>query len=489
MKVMEIHIPERLPRFIAQNCEPFSSLKPTHQFCITAMLWAWAMPRYQHCYNPRYASFQSKWLQRLWGNLQTMRKTLGDTYFSVLSGSNYEHFTHGYIPRQALGSALIDYLLDESPDVLRDRHGRKRERPRGCFRSRAGADSTALAKHSVWKGLICSPVLPINIDALEKFCLQTNNLRHVIAALWLIRLARIWGNELPINYEQKSTGRIFEVFSYIQCCPREVLSAALTGCWDYDIANAHYSILSQWAQRLGYSVASIDHYLTEKGAVRQTLSEDCYVPIDHIKESLIGILYGGILHTDPRFSSIASLLGKEGATAFVNHPIVKGIKNDITKVKRAIVNDLPRHAGKIGNNIGVYAQLDPKSSNALCHALQGVEAQALRAVVNAYGEKIILTMHDGWVASSRLSVTELNKLISGATGFELQVEETQMPKYLAKGQPSGATNSSALRDMIVEQFPKPYGEPKGWVLSGAPQWSLPAWVKGSRMPSRKRRAN
>ena len=98
-------------------------------------------------------------------------------------------------------------------------------------------------------------------------------------------------------------------------------------------------------------------------------------------------------------------------------------------------------------------------------------------------------MHDGWVSSSHLPVHELNKLVSQATGFELQVEATQMPKYLPKGLPSGAATNEALREWITQQFPKPFGAPRGWVLSGSPQWALPAWVKGSRMPKRKRSTN
>ena len=40
-------------------------------------------------------------------------------------------------------------------------------------------------------------------------------------------------------------------------------------------------------------------------------------------------------------------------------------------------------------------------------------------------------MHDGWVSSSHLPAHELNKLVSQATGFELQVEATQMPSMYA----------------------------------------------------------
>ena len=89
-------------------------------------------------------------------------------------------------------------------------------------------------------------------------------------------------------------------------------------------------------------------------------------------------------------------------------------------------------------------------------------------------------------AKKRVPVHELNEVVSRATGFELEVEATQMPKYPPKGQPSVSTHSGALREWIIEQFPKPFGKPRGWVLMGSPQWSLPDEIKGSRMPKRKR---
>jgi len=100
---------------------------------------------------------------------------------------------------------------------------------------------------------MCSPSVPINVAALERFCTQTNDLRHQISALWLRKLALMQDplGAIPVSYEQVSTGRVFDVHWHLQCTPREVLSAALDGRWDYDIENAHYSIAYQWAKRLG----------------------------------------------------------------------------------------------------------------------------------------------------------------------------------------------------------------------------------------------
>jgi hypothetical protein len=65
----------------------------------------------------------------------------------------------------------------------------------------------------------------------------------------------------------------------------------------------------------------------------------------------------------------------------------------------------------------------------LCHALQGFEALALKTVMEKYKEKILLPMHDGWISSERLDKHELEALIKEATGFDLEVEEKQLPKY------------------------------------------------------------
>jgi len=220
----------------------------------------------------------------------------------------------------------------------------------------------------------------VDTEALLRFCAQTSDLRHQIAALWLRKLALLHRGAIPVSYQQVSTGRVFDVHWYLQCTPREVLSAALDGMWDYDLENAHYSIAFQWAQRLGISTGAISEYLDNKPGIRLTLSHDCRISIDDIKECLIGILYGAILHTDPRYSSIADLVGRDAAKRFKDHPFVKALAADVRRIRQPIVESLPKHAGRIGNAAGVYVR-EPSMGKALCHALQGVEVKALQAVV------------------------------------------------------------------------------------------------------------
>jgi hypothetical protein len=41
-------------------------------------------------------------------------------------------------------------------------------------------------------------------------------------------------------------------------------------------------------------------------------------------------------------------------------------------------------------------------------------------------------MHDGWVSRRRLDCDKLKSLISSSTGFDLDIEEQQLPKYLLR---------------------------------------------------------
>jgi hypothetical protein len=385
-----------------------------------------------------------------------------------------------------LAEGLFDFLLDDQPCVLRDSKGRAQERPRRVFLSRAAAEDGKLGKHSVWQDYRCAASVPINVPALERFCLQTSHLRHQIAALWLRKLALMQDppGAIPVSYEQVATGRVFDVHWHLQSTPREVLSAGLEGLWDYDIENAHYSIAYQWARKLGIEAGVIKDYLDHKREVRQALSNECRIGLNNVKECLIGLLYGAVLHTDPRYSRIAELVGSQSARLLARHPFVKALVEDIRRIRGPIVASMAKHAGRVGNAAGIY--VTPQSeSKSLCHALQGVEVCALQAVVRAHGPDIVLLMHDGWVSKVPLNSQDLEQRIVHLTGFELKVEATQLPKYRPWGEPIGNASLGDLKGHMLGQFKDPMGVVKGLRLYPSPQWALPANVKGQRMPKRK----
>jgi len=257
-----------------------------------------------------------------------------------------------------------------------------------------------------------------------------------MSALRLLRLSRNkrWPSQIPLLYEQKSTGRLTEVLFSIQSTQREVLSAALDGHWDYDLNNAHFSILSAWAKRLGKTTPVVDHYLRNKKAIRAEVSAHCDSKIDLIKECLIALLYGAPLSSNPDYAQIPKKLGVEKARLFANHPFVKSLKKEISELGSVVAADTHCTRGCYVNAMGIEApQFEKKNAtfNLLCHALQGVEALALKTVVTQHGEEILLCMHDGWVSRRRLDLKKLKRIIYAATSFELEIEEQRLPKYHA----------------------------------------------------------
>ena len=97
-----------------------------------------------------------------------------------------------------------------------------------------------------------------------------------------------------------------------------------------------------------------------------------------------------------------------------------------------IVDDTYTSRGCYVNAMGIEPQNIAGATtkfNLLSHALQGVEALALKTVVTEHQQDILLCMHDGWVSRTNLDRNQLQDSIFSATGFDLGIEEVQLPKY------------------------------------------------------------
>jgi hypothetical protein len=442
----------------------FADLPDRHQRHIARMLWDYANNRYQHIRHDG-AAFSVKYMRALWGNLETRNKVVHD-FFTNIQGDNHSHLISCFTPYDFLGQVLVDYLEDETPVDFLD--GDKMMRmPPSPIRSRAARNNSDVthAKHSKWKGVWPSPTIPINQGALLDFSRKTTNPRQKMGALRLLKLSRNTRcpGQIPVVYEQKSTGRLTDVLFAVQNTHREVISAALHGYWDYDLNNAHFSILSAWAKRLGQSTPVVDQYLRHRRKIRIELAENCNAELDDVKECLIALLYGGPLQINPDFATIPKILGRDGAILFKSHPFVIGLKNEISRVAKFIVADTHSTRGCYVNAMGIEAKKITKKDptfNLLCHALQGVEALALKTVVTQHGEDILLCMHDGWVSRRRLDLKKLKRIIYAATSFELEIEEQRLPKYHA-----------ATEGLFAWNFSDSAEADGGFVVSLASDWN------------------
>jgi hypothetical protein len=71
----------------------------------------------------------------------------------------------------------------------------------------------------------------------------------------------------------------------------------------------------------------------------------------------------------------------------------------------------------MGKSIG----LKEPAEDRLAHLIQGVEAQALRAIVELYPDEVVLLMHDGFVATRSLDVPLMERRMFDATGYRLTI--------------------------------------------------------------------
>ena len=481
-----MYLPKSLINFIEEEHPPFQVLSDGNKRRIAYMLWLWSSERYRHISSRYGSAFSSKFLLNIWGNLETQRKVSAG-YFSVVQGDNIGGKSSSYIPMDFLGRALIRCLESSNSDTLIELNGHQMKMPRNVILSRASNSDPEVknAKRSVWSGTFCARSIPINAKELSAFMSQTNELKHQLAALRLLKVSRnlICEGKIPVQYEQKSTGRLVEVLSNIQNTPREVLSAALHGYWDYDLSNAHFTILKAWSNKLGVLTPVIDHYLKNKKQLRREIASDCESNEDDIKECLISLLYGAALSSNEKYASIGRILGKNKAELFNKHKFVVTLNQEIKRLRGHIVCNMKQHSGRYCNAMNISVAPNGKKNEKavlLCHALQGYEALALKTVMDYFGEKILLPMHDGWISSERLDRIELERLIKGATGFDLEVEEKQLPKFPPKWvdyQTSDQTQNSLVKANTLsinfdEMFDKPADvKPDSFIVSNSPQWS------------------
>lgn len=476
--------PSGLEDLLIQRLPQFAALRQSHQHHIAKMLWDFANNRYKHIQYDG-AAMSVEYMDALWGNRRIRNRVVRD-FFTNIQGGNDTHLMSSFNPYDFLGKVLVEFLEDPTPiDFLVD--DKRMKMPPNPILSRAASDDPKVthAKKSKWQGVSPSPLLPINQEALFAFSSKTADARQRMSALRLLKLSRntMCPGSVPVLYEQKSTGRLTEVLFGVQSNEREVISAALHGMWDYDLQNAHFSIFSEWAKRLGHATPVVDEYVRNKAQIRKDLSDHCKSELGLIKECLIALLYGAPLNANPEFTEIGKILTKEKAKLFVNDPFVRSLRQEIKSVGEIIVRDTHSNRGCYVNAMQIEAPQTIKklpTFKLLCHALQGVEALTLKTVLTLHGEDILLCMHDGWISRKKLNCNDLETTIFHATGFELKIEEKQLPKYMPI---EGAEPAWPFSDSTPS-------ERNSLVVSASSDWNTKDGVHGRvTRPDTKRRSN
>lgn len=240
------------------------------------------------------------------------------------------------------------------------------------------------------------------------------------------------GYVIPTTYRESPAGRLYaEGPINLQRCVGEVRRAALAGCYDVDIANCHWSLLAQMAERLDEPAPHILRYLANKKATRAEIASAGGISIDDAKFLLLAIIYGATLARSPKENqhAIEKRLGTDAAELLRELPLVLDLYRDVRRVGKAVLTDYAtrtRKAGVIVNDAGREIGIKSNAREKLAHVLQGAESMALQSMLSALSGRVALMQHDGLTIHGEPDLAHLESCIKADTGYVLTLESEQL---------------------------------------------------------------
>ena len=228
------------------------------------------------------------------------------------------------------------------------------------------------------------------------------------------------------RYAQSRSGRLYGVGVTLQNAPTLIKQAALTGQWEYDFSNCHFAILDQMAALFGHDCAAVRHYLATKKATRQTIADQAGISVEQAKVCLLATLYGARASLSDQ-SAIPDLIGVEEAARLYQAEAFQVIKTDILAARQTILAGWPStRNGRLINAFGKAIPRTAKAEERLAHLIQGVEALALKTVIDMHPDDICLVQHDGWASPNKLDTKAIERAVFEEVGYELTLEEERI---------------------------------------------------------------
>lgn len=260
---------------------------------------------------------------------------------------------------------------------------------------------------------------------------------------------------VPIKYQESQAGRLFAIDYQLnlQNTPRIVRKTALSGCYDLDFENCHWSIAYAEGQKCGSSLPNIKYYLDNKNQVRKDLIEATGIDKDTIKKALIAIVYGSsnqAFYFDTNLkkrvpTKLYQEIGNTKFENFQNHSIVKNLILELKMVGGQIIEYYIQNCqtknGFINNQFGkaisikdIYDKRGKKikitsQREIFAFIMQGAERTMLDIMIDCLeGSKIRLLQHDGLTYEECLSQTQLSEIetkIFEKTGIEAKLGQSE----------------------------------------------------------------
>lgn len=228
------------------------------------------------------------------------------------------------------------------------------------------------------------------------------------------------------QYTESPSGRWYANGVNLQNSSSLIKEAALAGLWEYDFSNCHFDIIRQMAAEYGYQCKAIADYLDNKKPTRQAIADQAGISVDQAKVCLLAVMYGARASTWHE-NAIPEEIGKEAATRLYKVALFNGIVKDVARARAVILKKWPRTAnGSLTNAYGKAISGTDKRARQLAHLIQGAEAKALMVAIDMHPNDLVLLQHDGFVATRKLYVPAITKAVLQATGYLLELEESQI---------------------------------------------------------------
>lgn len=355
-----------------------------------------------------------------------------NNYFSIERRETYAYWLSDQ------GRAVLDrthQLAADNQANLVDKNGRRiTRRENAIYTSRDSAGNNAVTTARVpWS-------VPINVEdvnhtlnvGVENIFLYITEDRasYVSDQLRAIRSDaqndNVGRGRIPLTYKEAPSGRLYGFGNLsLQNAAGETRLIAQNGAYDYDFENCHFRILKAKALEAGINTPAIDQYIQDRDQYREELANDLSITPKQVKNSLLAMLYGAKNCLYPA-CAIAGIVGAENARAFIQHPRYSALRTETDEVGNWLRDQARRHP-RTGATINCRGKACIGTTRQqLAHLLQGYESEMLHALLEVYGDQILVLQHDGFAMFGRVETDEMQQIVYRATGFEMPVTREQL---------------------------------------------------------------
>jgi hypothetical protein len=439
-------IPEDFLIHLVETIPGLSAEPRLYQIELARMAWIGVTKTNQHSHFEHAMTFSSSDLALVFRRSNFVRINARVNFFTITPGwSQSKGYTKGYFLSHQLRVSIDQYLAcspwESTTRLLMADDKTLRSVPSAvASKDKAGVTTRA------WVNARALNSVAVDLDALGRLKTELQTARdeylrsddaathpglasiervvNMIGKVSRLSMTEAAGpGRMAHHYEEAKSGRLYPIGISLASAQTVVKDAALTGKWEYDIANCHYAIFAQMAEMSGHDCPAIGEYLKSKDDTRSAIATQAGITVRQAKTCLVALMYGARASSWHE-SAIPTEVGGDAAERLYRSPVFGALTTDIKMASDAILSSCA--STPKGWKVNAFDKSIPgtaKKAQQMAHLLQGVEAKALQAVINRYPDDIVLVQHDGFVSRQKLDANEASEAIFTATGYRLLLEE------------------------------------------------------------------